>query len=245
LLARRGLLLLHGLLRWLLLLLLDILWQLFLLWALSLLVLRLGITRLNLRRLLSKCRLPPLLPWLGLLQLLRRDPPYLRWLAWLRLAWLRLNALRRWLGVLLRLRRHPLRRRRLDVPSRLRRLALLRWRRYGLFGLRRNALRLRRRRLDTLLRRWWYRLLWHRLLQWWHGLFGLRWWAFFLRLLLSLLARVGVLAGRGVLRENDRALAGAGGGGVGRSAPLRDGECRQHRAGEQEVARFSREVLDL
>jgi hypothetical protein len=88
---------------------------------------------------------------------------------------------------------------------------------------------------------------------WWLTLLRLTtlWWltalrpAFLLRSLLSFafafLARIVVV----VLRHDDRALIGARGGGVGRGAPLRQRKRRQHRAGEQEIARLLHDVCDL
>jgi len=77
------------------------------------------------------------------------------------------------------------------------------------------------------------------------------WWlttllpTFLLRSLLSFafafLARIVVV----VLRHDDRALIGVRGGGLGCCAPLRQSKGRQHRAGEQEIARLPHDVCDL
>jgi hypothetical protein len=57
----------------------------------------------------------------------------------------------------------------------------------------------------------------------------------------AFLARIVVV----VLRQDDRALIGVRGGGLGCRAPLRQRKGRQHRAGEQEIARLPHDGCDL
>jgi hypothetical protein len=113
-----------------------------------------------------------------------------------------------------------------------------------LLRLRRDALPLLGRRLDGLPRLRLTTLLRRLAALPWLGLSTLRR-AFLLRRLLSfglaLLARIVGVAARLALREDNRALTKA----VGSGAPLRQSQGRQHRGGEQEVARFPHDIPQL
>ena len=134
---------------------------------------------------------------------------------------------------------------RLRLAPLLGRLAALSWLRLWLTALlRRDALPLLGRRLYGLPGLWLTALLRRLAALPRLGLSTLRW-AFLLRRLLSfglaLLARIVGIASGLALRQDDRVLTEA----VGSGAPLRQCQGRQHRGGEQEVARFPHDIPQL